>query len=43
MNFENTLWMQNTPLKTLAICRMGAKKYEDGEEAYEVEASIDIS
>jgi len=35
--------MQNIPLKTLAICRMGAKKDSYGDAAYEVEASIDLS
>ena len=43
MSFQDTIWMQDVPLDTLAICRMGAKKNELGDEAYDVEAKIDIN
>jgi activating signal cointegrator complex subunit 1 len=40
--YEDFVWMQDIPVEKIAICRMGAKKQEDGDEAYEVEAEIDV-
>ncbi|KAI0552739.1 kinase A anchor protein [Xylaria curta] len=40
--YEDYLWMENVPIEKIAICKMGAKKQEDGDEAYEVEAEIDM-
>ncbi|KAI0601883.1 kinase A anchor protein [Biscogniauxia sp. FL1348] len=41
--YDGFVWMQDVPVEKIAICRMGAKKQDDGEEAYEVEAEIDIA
>jgi activating signal cointegrator complex subunit 1 len=41
--YEDYLWMEDVPLEKIAICKMGAKKQENGDEAYEVEAEIDIA
>ncbi|KAI1766568.1 kinase A anchor protein [Hypoxylon sp. FL1150] len=41
--YEDFVWMENIPIEKVAICRMGAKKQEDGDEAYEVEAEIDVA
>ncbi|KAJ2986911.1 hypothetical protein NUW58_g4805 [Xylaria curta] len=35
-------WMEDVPIEKIAICKMGAKKQDNGDEAYEVEAEIDI-
>jgi activating signal cointegrator complex subunit 1 len=40
--YEDYMWMENVPVETIAICKMGAKKLDDGDEAYEVEAEIDV-
>jgi activating signal cointegrator complex subunit 1 len=42
--YEDYVWMDDVKLEKIAICRMGAKKVEgtEDEEAYEVEAEIDI-
>ncbi|TRX97524.1 hypothetical protein FHL15_001802 [Xylaria flabelliformis] len=40
--YEDCLWMENVPIEKIAICKMGAKKQEDGDEAYEVEAEINM-
>ncbi|KAI0472448.1 kinase A anchor protein [Xylaria cf. heliscus] len=40
--YNDYLWMEDVPIEKIAICRMGAKKQEDGDEAYEVEAEIDM-
>ncbi|KAI6092688.1 kinase A anchor protein [Hypoxylon rubiginosum] len=40
--YEDFVWMENIPIEKVAICRMGAKKQDDGDEAYEVEAEIDV-
>ncbi|KAI1340094.1 AKAP7 2'5' RNA ligase-like domain-containing protein [Xylariaceae sp. FL0016] len=40
--YGDQVWMADVPVEKVAICRMGAKKGEDGEEAYEVEAEIDV-
>lgn len=40
--YNDYLWMEDVPVEKMAICRMGAKKQEDGDEAYEVEAEIDM-
>jgi activating signal cointegrator complex subunit 1 len=34
--------MSNVRIEKVAICRMGAVKGEDGEEAYGVEGSVDM-
>ncbi|KAK8094539.1 hypothetical protein PG997_001224 [Apiospora hydei] len=38
--YDDFVWMQDAPVEKIAICRMGAKKQDDGDEAYEVEAEI---
>lgn len=40
--YSDYLWMEDVPIEKIAICRMGAKRLEDGDEAYEVEADIDV-
>ncbi|KAI0453181.1 kinase A anchor protein [Xylaria acuta] len=40
--YDDYLWMEDVPIEKIAICKMGAKKQEDGDEAYEVEAEIDM-
>jgi activating signal cointegrator complex subunit 1 len=41
--YGDFVWMQDVPVEKIAICRMGAKKLgDDGDEAYEVEAEIDV-
>ncbi|KAI1825688.1 kinase A anchor protein [Xylaria intraflava] len=40
--YEDYVWMENVPVEKIAICRMGAKKLDDGDAAYEVEAEIDV-
>ncbi|ETS77450.1 hypothetical protein PFICI_11324 [Pestalotiopsis fici W106-1] len=41
--YEDNVWMENVPIEKIAICRMGAKETEDGQDqAYEVEAEIDV-
>ncbi|KAI0181341.1 kinase A anchor protein [Hypoxylon sp. FL1284] len=41
--YEDFVWMESVPVEKIAICKMGAKKQEDGDEAYEVEAEIDVA
>ena len=41
--YDDYLWIENKPVEKIAICRMGAKKQENGDEAYEVEAEIDVA
>jgi activating signal cointegrator complex subunit 1 len=41
--YDDYVWMADVPLEKIAICRMGAKKLSDGDEAYEVEAEIDVA
>lgn len=40
--YSDYVWMEDVPVEKIAICKMGAKKKEDGDEAYEVEADIDV-
>ncbi|KAI1136601.1 kinase A anchor protein [Hypoxylon sp. FL0543] len=40
--YGDFVWMEEVPVEKIAICRMGAKKQDDGDEAYEVEAEIDL-
>jgi activating signal cointegrator complex subunit 1 len=43
--YEDFVWMEDLVVEKIAICRMGAKKVEDGDEgdeAYEVEAEIEV-
>ncbi|KAK8006397.1 hypothetical protein PG991_012694 [Apiospora marii] len=40
--YDDFVWMKDVPVEKIAICRMGAKKQDDGDEAYEVEAEIDM-
>ncbi|KAH6656764.1 kinase A anchor protein [Truncatella angustata] len=40
--YEDQIWSEDIPLEKIAICRMGAKDSEDGQDqAYEIEAEID--
>ncbi|KAK5629371.1 hypothetical protein RRF57_005086 [Xylaria bambusicola] len=41
--YDDYVWIENGPIEKIAICRMGAKKQENGDEAYEVEAEIDVA
>lgn len=41
--YDDFVWMENVPVEKIAICKMGAKKQEDGDEAYEVEAEIGMA
>ncbi|OTB04148.1 hypothetical protein M426DRAFT_11774 [Hypoxylon sp. CI-4A] len=41
--YDNYVWMENAPVEKIAICKMGAKRQDDGDEAYEVEAEIDLT
>ncbi|KAI1210448.1 kinase A anchor protein [Annulohypoxylon truncatum] len=41
--YGDFVWMEDMPVEKIAICKMGAKKQEDGDEAYEIEAEIDIA
>ncbi|GAP83828.1 putative activating signal cointegrator 1 complex subunit 1 protein [Rosellinia necatrix] len=41
--YEDYLWMDAVPIEKIAICKMGAKRQENGDEAYEAEAEIDIA
>ncbi|CAJ2511586.1 Uu.00g072110.m01.CDS01 [Anthostomella pinea] len=41
--YDEFVWMQDVPIEKIAICKMGAKKRDDGDEAYEVEAEIDMT
>jgi activating signal cointegrator complex subunit 1 len=41
--YEDQVWMEDVPVETVAICRMGAKKMVvngEEDEAYEVEAEV---
>lgn len=40
--YEEFEWISDMKIEKVAICRMGAKKMEDGEEEYEVEAEADM-
>lgn len=40
--YEEMVWMENMRMEKVAICRMGAKVREDGEEVYEVEGEIEV-
>ncbi|KAI1107356.1 kinase A anchor protein [Jackrogersella minutella] len=40
--YDDYVWMEDVPVEKIAICKMGAKKQDDGDEAYEVEAEIDL-
>jgi activating signal cointegrator complex subunit 1 len=41
--YGECMWMENVIVEKVAICRMGAKVGEDGEERYEVEGAVVIS
>ncbi|KAI1428815.1 kinase A anchor protein [Xylaria sp. FL1777] len=41
--YDDYLWMDGVPIEKIAICRMGAKKQDNGDEAYEIEAEIDVT
>ncbi|KAI0852094.1 kinase A anchor protein [Daldinia vernicosa] len=41
--YDDYVWMKDVPVEKIAICKMGAKKQEDGDEAYEVEAEIELT
>ncbi|KAI1800911.1 kinase A anchor protein [Daldinia bambusicola] len=40
--YNDHVWMEGAPIEKIAICKMGAKKQEDGDEAYEVEEEIEL-
>ena len=40
--YEEFEWISDVKIEKVAICRMGAKKMEDGEEEYEVEAEANM-
>ena len=40
--YEEFEWMSGVRVEKVAICRMGAKKLEGGEEEYEVEGEVDM-
>lgn len=40
--YEEFEWMSGVRIEKVAICKMGAKKLEDGEEEYEVEGEMDM-
>ncbi|KAF7874039.1 hypothetical protein EAF04_002711 [Stromatinia cepivora] len=40
--YADFVWMRDVRIEKVAICRMGAKKREDGDEEYEVEAEVDV-
>jgi len=40
--YEGTEWMKGFRVEKVAICRMGAVKVEDGEEAYGVEGEVEM-
>jgi activating signal cointegrator complex subunit 1 len=41
--YDDHVWMENVPVQKIAICRMGAKKLHTGDEAYEVEAEVNLN
>ncbi|RDL39001.1 uncharacterized protein BP5553_03341 [Venustampulla echinocandica] len=41
-DWEDFEWMKDVRVEKVAICRMGAKKLDDGSEEYVVEGSVDI-
>ncbi|KAF3070564.1 hypothetical protein GL218_00398 [Daldinia childiae] len=41
--YDDYVWMKDVPVEKIAICKMGAKKQEDGDEAYEIEAEIELT
>lgn len=41
-DWADFVWMEGVRVENVAVCRMGAKKGVDGEEAYEVEGSVDM-
>jgi activating signal cointegrator complex subunit 1 len=40
--YDDFVFMRDVAPEKIAICRMGAKEQEDGDQAYEVEAEIDF-
>lgn len=43
--YEDYVWAEDVPLRTVAICRMGAREIpggEEGDQAYEVEAEVGL-
>jgi activating signal cointegrator complex subunit 1 len=40
--YEDHVWDEDMPISRVAVCRMGAKKLDDGDEVYEVEGEIDL-
>jgi activating signal cointegrator complex subunit 1 len=41
-DFEDFEWMMNVRIEKVALCKMGAKKNEDGEEEYVVEGEVEM-
>lgn len=40
--YDDFVFMRDVTPEKVAICRMGAKEQEDGDQAYEVEAEMDL-
>ncbi|KAJ1338540.1 activating signal cointegrator complex subunit 1 [Microdochium nivale] len=40
--YDDYVWMQDVPLETVAICKMGAKEQPDGDVAYEAVAQVEL-
>lgn len=40
--YEEFEWMSDVKVEKVTICKMGAKKLEDGDEEYEVEGEVDM-
>ena len=40
--YEDVVWMAGVRVEGVRICRMGAKRREDGEEEYEVEGEVEM-
>lgn len=41
-DYEGFVWMEGVRLEKVAICRMGAKKNEAGDEEYVVEGEVNM-
>lgn len=40
--YEDYAWVEDMPVSRVAVCKMGAKKVDGGDEVYEVEEEIEI-
>jgi activating signal cointegrator complex subunit 1 len=41
-DYEDSEWMSNVRVEKVAICKMGARKNDDGEEEYVVEGEVEM-